>query len=146
MTSPPSGPAPFALRTLGSAALLGADGGVVLGPGKPLALLAYLALEPRRSATRDHLLDLLWGDLDPEKARHALRQTLWYLKQVLGADALAATRGEVTLALPLATDVERFLAAVGAGELEPATTLYTGSFLGEFAVPGGVEFEHWADI
>ncbi|MBK8002877.1 MAG: AAA family ATPase [Gemmatimonadetes bacterium] len=146
MTSPPSGPAPFALRTLGSAALLGADGGVVLGPGKPLALLAYLALEPRRSATRDHLLDLLWGDLDPEKARHALRQTLWYLKQVLGPDALAATRGEVTLALPLATDVERFLAAVGAGELEPATMLYTGSFLGEFAVPGGVEFEHWADI
>lgn len=146
MTSSPSGPAPFALRTLGSAALLGADGGVVLGPGKPLALLAYLALEPRRSATRDHLLDLLWGDLDPEKARHALRQTLWYLKQVLGPDALAATRGEVTLALPLATDVERFLAAVRAGELEQATALYTGSFLGEFAVPGGVEFEHWADI
>ncbi len=146
MTSPPSGPAPFALRTLGSAALVGADGAVVLGPGKPLALLAYLALDPRRSTTRDHLLDLLWGDLDPEKARHALRQTLWYLKQVLGGEALAATRGEVTLVLPLTTDVERFLAAVGAGDLEVGTALYTGGFLGEFAVPGGVEFEHWADI
>jgi len=142
------------LHTLGEVTLRrsgppGAPAGeeALLGPGKPLALLAYVALAPRRTTTRDHLLDLLWADLDPEKARHALRQTLWYLRQLLGAECLTTTRaGEVTLATPLAVDRDRFLACLEAGALEDAVACYRGSFLDGFAVPGGVEFEHWADV
>jgi len=119
----------------------------LLTPGKPLALITYLALAPRRTARREHLVDLLWADLPPDKARHALRQTLWYLRQLLGPDALATTRaGEITLGRPLTTDRDRFLAALEAGHLEEAITVYQGEFLANFAAPGGVEFEHWADV
>ena len=48
----------------------------VLGPGKPLALLVYLARLPSRTATRDHMLDLLWSNQVPSMAKPALRQAI----------------------------------------------------------------------
>ena len=39
--------------------------------GKPLALLAYLAHVPANLAPPEHLVDLLWSDLEPESADHA---------------------------------------------------------------------------
>lgn len=116
----------------------------ILAPGKPLALLTYLALSPGRSASREFLLDLLWADMDGDRGRHALRQTLWQLRQLLGESAFEG-REEIHLALPVQTDRDAFLAAVEAGELETAVALYTGHFLPGFAAPGGVEFEQWAD-
>ncbi len=139
---------PLTLTTLGVVALAPAPGSApLLAPGKPLALITYLALAPRRSARREHLVDLLWADLAPDKARHALRQTIWYLRQLLGAECLAAARsGEIALTLPLTSDRDEFLAALDAGELERAVGIYQGEFLDGFAAPGGVEFEHWADV
>lgn len=136
------------LTTLGVVALESARGSApLLTPGKPLAMVTYLALAPRRTARREHLVDLLWADLAPDKARHALRQTIWYLRQLLGADCLTAARsGEIVLTLPLTTDRDQFLAALEAGELERAVGVYQGEFLAGFAAPGGVEFEHWADV
>ena len=52
--------------------------------GKPLALITYLACAPERSVAREHFIDLLWGDVEPEAAKHALRQTLWYIRKRLG--------------------------------------------------------------
>lgn len=146
--SPPPQVSSFTLTTLGVVALAPAhDPAPILTPGKPLALVTYLALAPRRTARREHLVDLLWADLAPDKARHALRQTIWYLRQLLGADCLTAARsGEIVLELPLATDRDQFLAALEAGELERAVGVYQGEFLAGFAAPGGVEFEHWADV
>jgi len=169
---PPLPAAPLALQTLGAGALIRAleapaattgdvtparsagdpDGPLpgrqtLLGPGKPLALITYLALAPRRRAAREHLVDLLWADLSPEKARHALRQTVWYLRHLLGAECLLTHRtGEITLGLPLTTDRDQFLATLDAGELEQAVAVYQGEFLPGFAAPGGVEFEHWAEV
>lgn len=137
---------PLTLITLGGARLLSATGAECLGPGKPLALVTYLACSPRRAAAREHLVDLLWADLEPDKARHALRQTIWYLRQILGASGLATHSAELTLAVPLRLDRDDFLAAVGVGDLSAAAELYHGDFLAGFAAPGSVEFEHWADI
>ncbi len=154
-TPPPhSTRAPLTLITLGGAALRSDPieeservGAAFLSPGKPLALITYLALAPRRTAQREHLLDLLWADLSPDKARHALRQTVWYLRQLLGGECLVTGRtGEITLAQPLTCDRDQFLAALEAGELESAVTFFQGEFLAGFAAPGGVEFEHWADV
>ena len=51
------------LITLGGAALVHAEvqgpAASVLRPGKALAVLVYLSCCPRRSASRDHLIDLL---------------------------------------------------------------------------------------
>src|SRR5688500_16503523 len=85
------------LVTLGNAALqaVATSGPVTLFEiGKPVALVTYLACAPDRTATREHLLDLLWGDVEPEGAKHALRQTLWYLRKRLG-DRPLVTGGDV---------------------------------------------------
>lgn len=134
------------LRSLGTIALVDPDTGqTALGAGKPLALLLYLAAAPARSAGREHLLDLLWADLDPAPARHALNQTVWLLRQRLGEEAILTTERGLALGIPLDSDRERFLDAIDAGDLDGAADLYTGDFLADFALPGCAGFEHWAD-
>src|SRR6476469_4047604 len=64
-------------------------------PGKRAqALVAYLAMSPEMSATRDKLAELLWGDSDSEHSRNSLRQTLALLRRALaaaGPDLLVAS-------------------------------------------------------
>lgn len=122
-----------------------ADGDLVLGPGKPFALLAYLATLPDRRAGREHLLSLLWADQEPVAARHSLRQTIWYLRQRLGTEMISAVQDDVALTLPLQSDRTTFLAAIDAGRLDEAVQVYRGDFLTDLAVAGGIAFEHWAD-
>ena len=141
----PSPPTPR-LLTLGASRLVGPDGEQLLGPGKPFALLAYLACAPRRAAARAHLLDLLWSDVEPERGRHALRQTVWHLRQLLGAECLLARGDGLSLAASLVSDRDQFLADVEAGQFASAIRWYEGDFLDGFATPGGIEFEHWADV
>ncbi len=147
-----SGPPPGAavrLRTLGRLELVaetaGGPGVRLLGPSKPLALLAYLALAPHRRAPRDRLVSLLWSDADADRGRSTLRQTLWALRQRLGEAALVTEGEEVVLGLPLAVDAEAFTAAVEGEALAEAWALYTGPFIPDFALLGGARFEHWAD-
>lgn len=137
---------PLMLRTLGTVGLFSADAEApVLGAGKPIALLVYLHALPGRRASREHLLDVLWADLEPTAARHALRQMTLFLRQRLGTQALEATDGELALMTSFGSDRVAFLDAVEAGELPRAVELYQGEFLPGFAVPGGIGFEHWAD-
>jgi LuxR family maltose regulon positive regulatory protein len=49
---------------------------------KALALLCFLLSQPRMSATRDHVLDALWPDLDPSQAANSLHQTVYFLRRV----------------------------------------------------------------
>lgn len=137
---------PLTLRTLGDTGLY-PEGAALprLGPGKPFALLVYLALTPGRRASREFLLDLLWADLDPDRARRALRQTLFHLRRLLGEEILAGTE-ELTLSSEIEVDRNRFLAKLEDGATEAAIELYAGHFLPEFGVPGGAAFEHWADL
>src|SRR5512141_2692609 len=109
----------------------------VFGPSKPLAMLVYMALSPNRPAAREHLIDMLWADVDPDSAGHALRQTVWYIRQRAGADILKATGGMLTLTAPVDVDRDAFLAAIEAHQLERALELYRGDFLPGFAAPGG---------
>lgn len=117
-----------------------------LASGKPLALLAYLACAPGRSATREQLIDLLWSDADAEAGRHTLRQTLWYIKRKLGTDPFATAGEVVRLAIPLPCDRDSFLAALDADDPESAVAAYGGDFFPGFAAPGGAAFEQWADL
>jgi DNA-binding SARP family transcriptional activator len=138
------------LRTLGEAALGYAPPDTeprqLLGPGKPLALLCYLAFSPRHTASREHLLDLLWADLDPARAQHALRQTVWQIRHLVSEAALETHNGDLVLGMTIESDRDAFLHAVQSGALERAVELYAGEFLPDFATPGGAEFEQWADL
>lgn len=142
--------APPILQTLGGAALFAGDDPDRTRPllelGKPLALVLYVACAPRQEVPREHLHDLLWADLEPDAARHALRQTLWYLRRRLPFPVLAASKDVVSVAASLYIDRDDVLDAVGRGDAERVVALYRGDFVPSYAAPGGARFEQWAEV
>ncbi len=137
------------LITLGSASLVSVDDTgtplVLFRPSKPLALLIYLACSPARTASREHLINLLWADVGPERGLRTLRQTILQLRRALGEEAIISTGRDLSLTLALQFDRDDFLIAVAERKAEKAVPIYKGPFLTDFGIPGGAEFEHWAD-
>jgi DNA-binding SARP family transcriptional activator len=136
----------YVLRMLGPPSLDSDDGHTVpgLGPGKSLAMLAYLAV--RRSARRDELISILWGEVPEAKARNAFRQSLHRLRSVLGEEILPMDRDQVAIADNglLSSDRQSFLAACEAGRWDAAVALYRGEFLEGLQVEVQA-FERWVD-
>ncbi len=69
------------LRVLSGAWIDSGSGGLRMTARKKVALLAYLAFD-RRSAPRDLLAGLIWGDVSDAKARSSLRQALSELRSM----------------------------------------------------------------
>jgi DNA-binding SARP family transcriptional activator len=140
----------FRIITLGRCAILSTQGAPgdapVFGPGKPFALLAFLACAPRRNASREALLDLLWSDSDSGRARNALRQLVWLVRSRLGDEILVSEGDLLTLSPSIVADRDEFLAAAAIGDSAGAVERYGGPFLPDLATPGSAEFEHWADV
>ena len=135
------------LKTLGGFELIDMTDGApvrIMGPQKPLAMLAYIALAPGRRVTRDHLVDLLWQNLEVERGRRTLRQTLFSLRQKLG-DVLGSDGEYVVLTAPLTVDCQQFEEALEREALDDAWVRYTGPFVADFATPGSAAFEQWCD-
>ena len=138
-------------RTFGSAALTSEEGAEypsVLARPKLLGLVSYLAAStPHGFHRRDTLLGLFWAEVDQERARRALRQSLYHLRQALGDDVIVG-RGDEEIGLApnlLWSDVAAFDAALDGGELEEALDLYQGDLLQGFYVSDAPEFEQWLD-
>ena len=107
----------FFLRTLGGFELcaVNADGtpGVrVLGPGKPLALLAYCACTRHQRHSRDSIAQLLWGDAPVDRLRQNVRQALWRLRRTLGDAITTGDDAIVALSANVACDHQLFTHAV----------------------------------
>ena len=104
------------------------------GSRKISALLARLAMFPRRSHSREELIDLLWPDADLDTGRNRLRQALATLRRSLEppglTDVLLADRNTVRLN-PVAfhCDVAEFEACVGRRDAAGALALYAGELL-----------------
>ncbi len=148
-TSPPPAtqrPPIYSLKLLGTPQLSGPGGAPLpgLGPGKPLALVAYLAV--RGEVRRDELVELLWGGIDESRARNAFRQALHRLRRGLGEHAIGGARETVRLELgsELSCDRADFLSAITRGDLVQAVRGYTGDFLEGFEL-GEPSFDEWAD-
>jgi serine/threonine-protein kinase len=127
----------------------GLDPAAVLRQPKRLALLAYLAAAaPRRFHRRDTLLGLFWPELDESHARAALRRSLYFLRNALGAETITA-RGEDEVGVPeeaLWCDAGAMERALDRGETERALELYQGPFLEGLHVEGaGTELQDWLD-
>lgn len=114
----------------------------VLGPGKPLLLLARLLVEPK-GVQREQLATFLWDDMPDQRARASLRQALHLLRQALGPDALEGDRQQVRLSDPPASDLQSFQAAVRDGALEEAVRWYGGPFLADLSITDANEAELW---
>lgn len=116
---------------------------------KGRALLAYLALRPGESHSRDRLANLLWEDADEELARTSLRQALAALRKSLPGGAQAAlfadtesvgVDGEL-----LQSDIESFRRSLLAGtrtSLQDAINHYRGDLLDGFDARS-TAFDEW---
>jgi DNA-binding SARP family transcriptional activator/TolB-like protein len=114
------------------------------GQRRLLAILSILAAAGERGVTRDKLLSLLWADGDPEKSRHALTQSLYHIRKVLGVDRLFLGTADVRLDFnEISADVCDFQQAINEGKSDQAVGLYEGPFLDGFYVNGDAEFEFW---
>jgi len=114
------------------------------GQRRLLAILSILAAAGERGVTRDKLLSLLWADGDPEKSRHALTQSLYHIRKVLGVDRLFLGTADVRLDFnEITTDVLDFQHATNQDKADVAVGLYEGPFLDGFYVNGDAEFEFW---
>lgn len=110
------------------------------------AVAAILAAHGNRGISRDRLLHLLWSESDPTRARHALTQTLYSLRRLLGGDqAIIGTAQLAFNADLVSSDVGDFENAEERRDPAAALTAYRGSFLDGFSVNGAPEFERWVE-
>jgi TolB-like protein/DNA-binding SARP family transcriptional activator/Tfp pilus assembly protein PilF len=97
-------------------------------------------------ASREKLIRFLWPDVDPDRARRLLSDSVYRINAALGGDAVAAAGDELRLnADRLTSDVGDFGAACERADWALAVGLYTGPFLDGFSLPGCDEFDHWVD-
>ena len=139
------------LRTLGALELTSADrmaAESVLAQPRRAALLCYLALAlPRGFHRRDTLSAFFWPEHNADQARHALRQSVYFLRRALGAKTILS-RGDEELAVApeqLCCDVWALDAAVDQGRPADALALYRGELLAGFHISAAPDFERWLD-
>lgn len=133
----------------GAAAAWGGGGPVVFPTRKSLGLLAYVAVNAARPASRSALANLYWAEAPENDARASLRRTLYELTTALGEGAdrvMEISRESVSLVLEeVVVDVLEFEAACRADDLaslRAARNLYEGRFLEGFSAES-TEFEAW---
>ena len=149
------------IALLGSHEIFRAEQALRLSQGKPLALLAYLALHST-PVRRDHLALMLWPELSEGDGRNNLRGTLHGLRNILGSDTLVSDRETIWLS-PLARqglDIERFNAAfeqqrtrqqpeedgLKAKQLSEAARLYRGELISDLKIEQCSDFEDWLHL
>lgn len=116
---------------------------------KARALVAYLALNPGQSHSREKLAALLWGDTGEPQARMNLRQCLSAIRKALpSADDQRLLADGDTVALKLddleidVARLEQLASAVAPQELEQAVVVYRGDLLDGFVL-GEEPFDDW---
>ena len=132
------------LRLFGPPVVIGADG-VPVGGVEPqrLALLALLALHPKRTVSRAELTNYLWSTRSVEQARQALNQALFAISKALGDDAIFSSAKEVRLGSQVSVDALEFQSALEAGRADDAMRLYTAPLLDGFELEDAPEFQQW---
>lgn len=97
-------------------------------PGRPLSLLAWLALNPG-SHPRTSLAPRFWPDVLDTSSRASLRSALWALRRAVGEEELVATRDRVGLASGTWVDVLEADRLAAAGDHAAALELCQGELL-----------------
>ena len=106
---------------------------------KAEALFYYLVVN--RQASRDELVDLLWGESDEETARKNLRHAIYMIRKAFNEEIIISPQKSTVLLNPkisIETDLQEFL-KVG----EDSVSAYGGEFLKGFLVKDGEKYEDW---
>ncbi len=137
----------FHLRTLGELALYRAEEDAArIESSKALALVAFLATRPDRTARREYLARLFWPETVRKKRLRSLRQALYYVTDRADADLFRRDNGILGLRESrLQVDLWSFEQALEAGDYRRATRIYGGNFLDGFDGDVSREFLHWRE-
>ena len=132
--------AKFRINTLGDLSLQDSSAGPVkLRTRKSLLLLAFLAADPERSWSREHLAATFWGDRMELQARNSLRSALSDIRRAIGEDAITVEGGSLKInPAAVASDIEDLRTldlSGGTDEIEDFRSVYGGAFLEEFDGP-----------
>jgi DNA-binding SARP family transcriptional activator/tetratricopeptide (TPR) repeat protein len=106
---------------------------------KAEALFYYLVVN--KQASRDELVDLLWGEIDEETARKNLRHAIYMIRKAFDAEIIISPQKSTVLLNPdieIKTDLQNFL-----HEKESSIEAYGGEFLKGFLVKDGDKYEEW---
>ena len=108
------------------------------------ALFVYLTIE--RRVARDAVLAMFWPESEEAAARHALRQSLYHLRNTLGdGDWIVARGHELVVRSDVGADAIAFDEAMAGGDTERAVRLYAGPFLDGVHLVGLESWESWVD-
>ncbi|MEP7087586.1 MAG: BTAD domain-containing putative transcriptional regulator [Gemmatimonadota bacterium] len=125
----------------------GRELGALTSDPKRFALLGYLVISARESATLSEVLaGMFWPAVGRDAARRALRSALFQLRETIGERALVADETDALFVDPaqVTSDVAKFEAAVADGRFELATELYRGELLADTPTDSfGDEFAKW---
>src|ERR1700724_953291 len=127
----------ISLQLLGRFVLAVKDGTEIrISARKSRALIAYSALQPGMTASREQLASLLWGDRSDELARQNLRQCLVSLRRelppavaellILADDSVGLRDSDIAIDV---RDLLTFAGETGHCPLKRAAELYRGPFL-----------------
>ncbi len=116
------------------------DGEKIVFPFKKAeALFYYLVIN--KQASRDELVDLLWGETDEETAKKNLRHAIYMIRKAFDAEIIISPhKSMVSLNsdIEITTDLQSFLL-----EEESSTEAYGGEFLKGFLLKDGYKYEEW---
>jgi DNA-binding SARP family transcriptional activator len=130
------------LQLLGSAERALDGGWQPIPVQQSLLFSAYLAYR-EDWVQRDELLALFWPDQDEKTARHNLSQLLYHCRRQRWAAGLEAERQRVRW--PIATDVQAFREAVGAGDWGTAVSRYRGELLMGVMADDTAGYQSWLE-
>jgi DNA-binding SARP family transcriptional activator len=105
---------------------------------KSQSLLAYLVLQRTRPQTREHLMNLFWGEHPDHKARRSLTTALWHLRNCLPVENFIISDYSTVQINPQAiiwVDVDEFIRFIHSDKpenLAAALDLYRGILLDGF--------------
>src|SRR5262249_14817053 len=121
----------------------------ILVQPKLVALLSYLALTGSRARyqRRDHLVAMLWPELDQAHARTALRKAVHAIRSSISTEVLLS-RGDEEVGIAegsLVCDATQFVAEIDNGRLAKAMDIYKGDLMPGFHLSGCAEYERWLD-
>ena len=128
------------VRLLGTPEARAGGAWLPLGPTRPHAALAYVAVSGG-FVRRAELADLLWPGLDDEHAYASLRQALQRLGRGGLGDLLG--RDRIGLWLTCGCDVVGFRRSIAEQRWSDAVAAYTGPLLQGFEIDDADEFSAW---
>ena len=113
--------------------------------GQRLRCAFLVVLAVQREISREALATLLWPERTDEKARGALKQTLYELRRTLGEDLVDSQNDRLRINSAVEVDLHRFDAALARDDHAEAVRFYHGAFLDHFFLPESKSFESWVD-